>query len=154
MLQDLPIVDDGNSHDYFCALRLLFDNKMSNQYKLFPQSARTRCVRPSVSKINGLDMGYAKWNELFIFEVPEKVGNKLYWVQDSLLFSVYHIFIMCSFGNFITDRNLSIMSFPCISILSLITMLKLGLLTFAHALFSTKIKITLSDIWSVKQSLK
>ncbi|ONK67151.1 uncharacterized protein A4U43_C06F16540 [Asparagus officinalis] len=68
----LPIVNDGNSHDYFCALRLLVDNKMSNQYKLFPQSARTRSIRPSISKINDFDVGYAKWNELFIFEIPEK----------------------------------------------------------------------------------
>lgn len=68
----LPIVDDGNSHDYFCALRLLTDSKATDQYKLFPQSARTRCVKPMISKINGLDEAYAKWNELFIFEVPEK----------------------------------------------------------------------------------
>lgn len=68
----LPIVDDGNNHDYFCALRLLIDSKMSKECKLFPQSARTRCVRPNISKVNGLDVGYAKWNELFIFEVPEK----------------------------------------------------------------------------------
>ncbi|KAK8929011.1 hypothetical protein KSP39_PZI017866 [Platanthera zijinensis] len=45
-----PIVDDGNKKDYFCALRLLIDSKVSDQYKLFPQSARTRCVRPLVFK--------------------------------------------------------------------------------------------------------
>lgn len=67
-----PIIDDGNKKDYFCALRLLIDSKVSDQYKLFPQSARTRCVRPLVSNINGIAMGYAKWNEVFIFEVPEK----------------------------------------------------------------------------------
>ncbi|KAL0925485.1 hypothetical protein M5K25_003821 [Dendrobium thyrsiflorum] len=67
-----PIVDDGNKQDYFCALRLLIDSKVSDQYKLFPQSARTRCVRPLVSEVNGLAVGYAKWNEVFIFEVPEK----------------------------------------------------------------------------------
>ncbi|WOL14400.1 hypothetical protein Cni_G23180 [Canna indica] len=65
----LSIVDDGNSQDYFCALRLLIDGKVSDQYKLFPQSARTRCVNPL--RI-GLVEGCAKWNELFIFEVPEK----------------------------------------------------------------------------------
>ncbi|XP_038986983.1 uncharacterized protein LOC103722332 isoform X2 [Phoenix dactylifera] len=68
----LPIADDGNSHEYFCALRLLIDSKATDQYKLFPQSARTRCVRPLIPKINGLGEGYAKWNEIFIFEVPEK----------------------------------------------------------------------------------
>ncbi|XP_020693465.1 uncharacterized protein LOC110107531 [Dendrobium catenatum] len=67
-----PIVDDGNKQDYFCALRLLIDSKVSDQYKLFPQSARTRCVRPLVSEVNGMAVGYAKWNEVFIFEVPEK----------------------------------------------------------------------------------
>lgn len=77
LLQGLPIVDDGNSHEYFCALRLLIDSKATDQYKLFPQSARTRCVRPLISKINGLGEGYAKWNEIFIFEVPEKVGRGL-----------------------------------------------------------------------------
>ncbi|CAL9040995.1 unnamed protein product [Musa banksii] len=67
----LIIVDDGNSHEYFCALRLLIEGKVSEQYKLFPQSARTRCVSPLISG-NGLAEGSAKWNELFIFEVPEK----------------------------------------------------------------------------------
>ncbi|PKA57778.1 hypothetical protein AXF42_Ash015155 [Apostasia shenzhenica] len=68
----VPVVEDGNKQDYFCALRLLIDSKVSDQYKLFPQSARTRCVRPLISKINDLAMAFAKWNELFIFEVPDK----------------------------------------------------------------------------------
>ncbi|XP_073012998.1 uncharacterized protein [Typha latifolia] len=73
----LPIIDDGNDHEYFCALRLLIDSNVSDQYKLFPQSARTRCVQPLISKISDLSEGYAKWNELFIFEVPEKGSANL-----------------------------------------------------------------------------
>ena len=71
--QGLPIIDDGNSHNFFCALRLVIDSQATDQQKLFPQSARTKCVKPLVSKINKLDAGTAKWNELFIFEVPRKV---------------------------------------------------------------------------------
>ena len=73
--QALPIVDDGNSHKFFCALRLVVDSQETYQQKLFPQSARTRCVRPLVSVSNGVDEGTACWNELFIFEVPRKVIN-------------------------------------------------------------------------------
>lgn len=72
-MQGLPIIDDGNSHKFFCALRLVVDSQATNQQKLFPQSARTKCVKPLVSKTNDLDEGTAKWNELFIFEVPRKV---------------------------------------------------------------------------------
>lgn len=72
-MQGLPIIDDGNSHKFFCALRLVVDNQVSDQQKLFPQSARTKCVKPIVSEFNGLVEGTAKWNELFIFEVPQKV---------------------------------------------------------------------------------
>uniref|UniRef100_A0A175YPS3 Uncharacterized protein n=1 Tax=Daucus carota subsp. sativus TaxID=79200 RepID=A0A175YPS3_DAUCS len=71
----LPIADDGNSHKFFCALRLV-DSEETNQRKL-PQSARTRCVRPSVSKCSGVNEGTACWNELFIFEVPRKGPAKL-----------------------------------------------------------------------------
>ncbi|XP_044499300.1 uncharacterized protein LOC123220770 isoform X3 [Mangifera indica] len=73
----LPIIDDGNSHKFFCALRLVVDNQVSDQQKLFPQSARTKCVKPIVSEFNGLVEGTAKWNELFIFEVPQKGLAKL-----------------------------------------------------------------------------
>ncbi|KAM7278379.1 hypothetical protein ACFE04_005513 [Oxalis oulophora] len=73
----LPIIDDGNSHDFFCALRLIVDSQSTDQQKLFPQSARTRCVKPSVSNINDVSEGDAKWNELFIFEVPRKAQAKL-----------------------------------------------------------------------------
>ncbi|XP_027330645.1 uncharacterized protein LOC113846496 isoform X2 [Abrus precatorius] len=73
----LPIVDDGNSHNFFCALRLVVDSQASEQQKLFPQSARTKCVKPVVSRINDHVEGQVKWNELFIFEVPRKAPAKL-----------------------------------------------------------------------------
>lgn len=66
-------MDDGNGHDFFCALRLVVENQATDQQKLFPQSARTKCVKPFISKTGDLDEGTAKWNELFIFEVPQKV---------------------------------------------------------------------------------
>lgn len=73
----LPVVDDGNRHNFFCALRLVVENQDTNQQKLFPQSARTRCVKPSILETNGMDEGIAIWNELFIFEVPRKGLAKL-----------------------------------------------------------------------------
>ncbi|XP_052204938.1 uncharacterized protein LOC127809843 isoform X2 [Diospyros lotus] len=75
--QGLPIIDDGNSHNFFCALRLIVDSLEINQQKLFPQSARTKCVKPLISRTNDMDIGTAKWNELFIFEVPRKGLAKL-----------------------------------------------------------------------------
>ncbi|KAI7993232.1 putative vacuolar protein sorting-associated protein 13A [Camellia lanceoleosa] len=73
----LSIIDDGNSHNFFCALRLIVDSQEINQQKLFPQSARTKCVKPLTCKTDHLDEGTAKWNELFIFEVPRKGIAKL-----------------------------------------------------------------------------
>ncbi|KAH9766383.1 C2 domain-containing protein [Citrus sinensis] len=73
----IPIIDDGNSHNCFCALRLVVDSQVTDQQKLFPQSARTKCVKPLVSKINDLIEGTAKWNEVFLFEVPRKGPAKL-----------------------------------------------------------------------------
>ncbi|XP_075085926.1 uncharacterized protein LOC107782497 [Nicotiana tabacum] len=73
----LPVNDDGNSHNFFCALRLVVENQDSNQQKLFPQSARTKCVKPVIARKNNVDEGTAKWNELFIFEVPLKGLAKL-----------------------------------------------------------------------------
>ena len=71
----MPIIDDGNSHSYFCALRLLIGSNASDQHKVFPQSARTRCVKPV--RTSELRTHYAKWNEHFIFEVPEQVTVNL-----------------------------------------------------------------------------
>ncbi|XP_062219043.1 uncharacterized protein LOC133918926 [Phragmites australis] len=71
----LPIIDDGNGNSYFCALRLLIGSHASEQYKVFPQSARTRCVKPV--KTTELQTHYAKWNEHFIFEVPEQASANL-----------------------------------------------------------------------------
>ncbi|XP_057544625.1 uncharacterized protein LOC130823840 isoform X3 [Amaranthus tricolor] len=75
--KDIPIVDDGNSHNFFCALRLVVDNPPTDQQKFFPQSARTKCVRPLIVKAQGADVGTAKWDELFIFEIPQKGTAKL-----------------------------------------------------------------------------
>ncbi|KAL5700718.1 hypothetical protein ACHQM5_026131 [Ranunculus cassubicifolius] len=72
----LPVVDDGNGHNFFCALRLVVDSQVTEQHKLFPQSARTKCVKPSTS-MNDSEVGTARWNELFIFEVPRKGQAKL-----------------------------------------------------------------------------
>ncbi|XP_062223332.1 uncharacterized protein LOC133922148 [Phragmites australis] len=71
----LPIIDDGNDHSYFCALRLLIGSHASDRYKAFPQSARTRCVKPV--KTTELQTHYAQWNEHFIFEVPEQASANL-----------------------------------------------------------------------------
>ncbi|XP_010266663.1 PREDICTED: uncharacterized protein LOC104604129 isoform X2 [Nelumbo nucifera] len=73
----VPILDDGNSHNFFCAIRLLVDSQATDQQRLFPQSARTKCVKPLLFKNNNLDEGTARWNELFIFEVPRKGLAKL-----------------------------------------------------------------------------
>ncbi|KAM3341348.1 putative protein isoform X1 [Capsicum galapagoense] len=73
----LPVNDDGNSHNFFCALRLVVENQDSNQQKLFPQSARTKCVKPLITRKNNVDEATTKWSELFIFEVPLKGLAKL-----------------------------------------------------------------------------
>lgn len=73
----LPIFDDGNSHTLFCALRLVVGSQATDQQKLFPQSARTKCVKPFISKSKDLLQATAKWNELFIFEIPRKMLAKL-----------------------------------------------------------------------------
>ncbi|OMO58553.1 hypothetical protein COLO4_34529 [Corchorus olitorius] len=75
--KDLPIIDDGNSYNFFCALRLVIDSQATDQQKLFPQSARTKCVKPLISDTEYPNKGNAKWNELFIFEVPRKGVAKL-----------------------------------------------------------------------------
>lgn len=91
LFQCLPVVDDGNSHNFFCALRLVVESQDTSQQKVFPQSARTKCVKPLIAKRNGQDEGMAKWNELFIFEVPRKVildkCEQLYKDSYLLLFS-------------------------------------------------------------------
>lgn len=88
-------MDDGNSHNFFCALRLVIDSQATDQHKLFPQSARTKCVKPLVLDKVYPKKGIAKWNELFIFEVPRKVCCVftnfipfLFVVCASLLFKV------------------------------------------------------------------
>ena len=49
------------------------ENQEANSQKVFPQSARTKCVKPVTDKVNDFDEGTAKWNELFLFEFPRKV---------------------------------------------------------------------------------
>ncbi|XP_020520361.1 uncharacterized protein LOC18430003 [Amborella trichopoda] len=68
----LTLLDDGNKHDFFCALRLVSASQAMDQQKLFPQSARTRCVKPLISENKSELQGTVRWNELFIFEVPRK----------------------------------------------------------------------------------
>ncbi|CAN7131404.1 unnamed protein product [Brassica rapa subsp. narinosa] len=68
----LHIVDDGNSHNFFCTLRLVVESHGAEPQKLFPQSARTKCVKPSTTVINDLMECTSNWNELFIFEIPRK----------------------------------------------------------------------------------
>ncbi|CAN8243432.1 unnamed protein product, partial [Cochlearia groenlandica] len=67
----LHIVDDGNSHNFFCTLRVV-DGQGAEPQKLFPQSARTKCVKPSTKVVNDFMECTSKWNELFIFEIPRK----------------------------------------------------------------------------------
>ncbi|XP_010524589.1 PREDICTED: uncharacterized protein LOC104802610 [Tarenaya hassleriana] len=73
----LHIVDDGNSHNLFCALRLVVDSQGADSQRLFPQSARTKCVKPLTSAINNFMECTAKWNEFFIFEIPRKGSARL-----------------------------------------------------------------------------
>ncbi|KAE8733151.1 hypothetical protein F3Y22_tig00001478pilonHSYRG00148 [Hibiscus syriacus] len=75
--KDLTLINDGNSHNFFCALRLVIDSQATDQQKLFPQSARTKCVKPLVSDIENQNKGFAKWNEIFIFDVPHRGVAKL-----------------------------------------------------------------------------
>ncbi|GAB2216278.1 hypothetical protein Droror1_Dr00024048 [Drosera rotundifolia] len=75
--KEISIIEDGNSQNFFCAARLVVDNQPVDQQKLFPQSARTKCVKPWITKMEDTYSGTAKWNELFIFEVPRKGQAKL-----------------------------------------------------------------------------
>ena len=43
--QGLPIIDDGNGHSYFCALRLLIGSHASDQLKLKPDY----CLQPALN---------------------------------------------------------------------------------------------------------
>lgn len=72
-MQELLVNADGNDQDYMCALKLAI-TRSTDEQKTLPQSARSRCVRPSAIT-QGLEclLAEAKWNEVFIFELPEKV---------------------------------------------------------------------------------
>ncbi|KAG0568137.1 hypothetical protein KC19_7G189300 [Ceratodon purpureus] len=70
--KELLVNADGNDQDYMCALKLAI-TRSTDEQKTLPQSARSRCVRPSAIT-QGLEclLAEAKWNEVFIFELPEK----------------------------------------------------------------------------------
>lgn len=84
-MQGLHIIDDGNSHNFFCTLRLVVDSQGAEPQKLFPQSARTKCMKPSTAIVNDLMECTTKWNELFIFEIPRKV---VHIILPFIMFSV------------------------------------------------------------------
>ncbi|KAK6160946.1 hypothetical protein DH2020_004327 [Rehmannia glutinosa] len=73
----LPLVDDGNSHRFSvlcgCLWRIRKLIRKSFFHKVREQSVLNHLLR----KVNGFDEGTAKWNELFIFEVPQKGMAKL-----------------------------------------------------------------------------
>lgn len=65
--------DDGNDQDYMCALRLA-TTRSADEHKSLPQSARSRCVQPkAITKGQECLLAEAKWNEVFVFELPQKV---------------------------------------------------------------------------------
>ncbi|XP_024384462.1 uncharacterized protein [Physcomitrium patens] len=70
--KELLVNADGNHQDYMCAVKLA-TTKSTDEHKTLPQSARSRCVRPN-AVTQGLDclVAEAKWNEVFIFELPQK----------------------------------------------------------------------------------
>lgn len=45
-------------------------------------------MKPSILQTNGTDEGIAKWNELFIFEVPRRVSRYLETKVPQEVFSV------------------------------------------------------------------
>ena len=75
--------------------------KGQDQSRIFPQSARTR-VRRVVSQDN-YGKGLVKWNEIFIFEIPEMVMCpiffmiKVFYFMLSCLISC-HILLASLFG--------------------------------------------------------
>lgn len=82
--------DDGNGQEYLCALRVAATRQSADAQKALPQSARSRCVRPS-SLTQGPSslLATAKWNEVFLFEVSHQVvpstGAKVRTFQLSVL---------------------------------------------------------------------
>ncbi|KAG0559465.1 hypothetical protein KC19_10G107200 [Ceratodon purpureus] len=70
--RELHVNGDGNDQDFMCALKLA-TTKSTDELRTIPQSARSRCVRPT-AVIQGSEclLAEAKWNEVFIFELPQK----------------------------------------------------------------------------------
>ena len=71
--QELMLTEDGNGQNFFCALHLVTTTQASEDQKPFPQSARSRCLRPLMIETNNHVVGAVNWNEVFIFEVPHQV---------------------------------------------------------------------------------
>eukprot|EP01018_Ginkgo_biloba_P025446 Gb_15429 [translate_table: standard] len=84
LARELSLIDDGNEHNFFCALRLVTAKQTSEEQKPFPQSARSRCVRPLMTETNNHVVGMVKWNEVFIFEVPHQGSTNLEVVVTNL----------------------------------------------------------------------
>ncbi|PTQ34792.1 hypothetical protein MARPO_0076s0036 [Marchantia polymorpha] len=76
--KDLLVNDDGNGQEYLCALRVAATRQSADAQKALPQSARSRCVRPS-SLTQGPSslLATAKWNEVFLFEVSHQGSASL-----------------------------------------------------------------------------
>jgi vacuolar protein sorting-associated protein 13A/C len=74
----LPVNDDGNNQDYMCALRLV-NTHSTDEQKALPQTARSRCVRPTtINQCSGCLLADAKWNEVFVFELLQQVNGSHY----------------------------------------------------------------------------
>ncbi|KAL2613699.1 hypothetical protein R1flu_025391 [Riccia fluitans] len=76
--KDLVVNDDGNGQEYLCALRVAAARPSTEAQKAPPQSARSRCVRPS-SLTQGTNtlLATVKWNEMFLFEVSKQGSASL-----------------------------------------------------------------------------
>lgn len=82
--RELMLTEDGNGQNFFCALRLVTTTQASEDQKPFPQSARSRCVRPLMIETNNHILGAVNWNEVFIFEVPHQGLTSLEVVVTNL----------------------------------------------------------------------
>ncbi|KAI5061209.1 hypothetical protein GOP47_0023714 [Adiantum capillus-veneris] len=70
----LLVNEDGNGQEYFYSLHIAPINKQPIQGQKIPsQSARSRCVRPtSVSQTGSGMAATVAWNEVFVFDLPQK----------------------------------------------------------------------------------
>ncbi|XP_059076567.1 uncharacterized protein LOC131042467 isoform X2 [Cryptomeria japonica] len=82
--KELPLTDAGNAYNFFCVLRLVTTKQTPEDQSPFPQSARSRCVKPLSLKRNDYLVGAVNWNEVFIFEVPNQGLTSLEVVVTNL----------------------------------------------------------------------